>query len=263
MKQKIWILVVLLFASGCTAPASTMNETSKMGEPFSLEKNGSEIIGCTNIDRSTYGIVDAVFEKLPPLPACLQSITDVYETKKFSDEIFFTPEFFLQPEFYPSFENTGLMFWNDPSSSHWGVVGYGAYPSKKNITMKRGETATVYYYLHSGFGVRTYQGIRLNPLTESEPPGGQLKVKLDYNAANGLLLGPTFPKFQPSWAHRVDVKVRIPETSSTGKAIIAINSDNPEEFIEQSWDLGGRKYFRATQFIGSKTVMKLEIDIVE
>lgn len=253
----------MLFASGCISPTGITENPDETKIPFSLEKNGNEILGCTNIDRSTYGIIDAVFEKLPSAPACLQSIIDVYEAKKFSDETFFTPEFFLQPEFYPSFENTGLMFWKDPSSSHWGVVGYGAYPSKKNITLKRGETVTVYYYLHSGFGVRTYQGIRLKPVVESEPPGGYLTVALDYNTGNGLLLGPTFPKFQPNWAHRVDVKVRIPETSSTGKAIIVFNSDNPEEFIEQSWDLGGRKYFRATQFIGSKTVMRLEIDITE
>lgn len=220
------------------------------------------IKGCVDLDRSSYKIPPAVFESLPAAPKCFWSLVKRYQNKQFLDDSFFTPSFFLQPEFYPTFESQGLSYWLSPNATHWGAVGYGYFPSNKVLKGKQEETIHVRFFFHSGFGVRTFQGLRLEPFFENEVDQNKVVVTLDSESQNGFWLGPSFPKFDSHWAKAVDVTILILPSALPGDVSFSLKTKPPFPDGAQAWStLFGKSYYNATDFVGEQSIMRVDLKI--
>ena len=223
--------------------------------------NSSERIhGCVDLNRESYGLTPAVFENLPVPPNCFVSVVQAYREQKFSDNFFFTPDFFLQPEFFASFEKNGLEYWKNPVATHWGVVGFGAFPTERALSIRPGQTIRTRFFFHSGFGVRTFQGVRLEPEWQGGIPAG-VEIGLDENSATGFLLGPAFPKFGAHWAKAVDVTVRALPFASSGDFSLVLKTKAPSESQKMQWQETLLRYFDATQFVGELPAMRLRLRV--
>ncbi|MEM4326898.1 MAG: hypothetical protein QXZ13_01875, partial [Candidatus Diapherotrites archaeon] len=109
--------------------------------------------------RETYGLPEIVFSQLPEMPKDFNLLVERYRNGVLKEESFFSEKYYLQPEFYPSFLIHGINYWKNPITSHWGAYGYGVYPSKKSITIYKGEEKEIVFFVYSGYGIRSYQGI--------------------------------------------------------------------------------------------------------
>ena len=161
--------------------------------------------------RKAYGFSQTVFSELPAPPTDFNKIVGLYQEGKFTDDFFFSEKYFFQPEFYPSFVKNGLGYWLNPSATHWAAYGYGSFPIKKTITVKQGEKGRARFFIHSGYGVRSYQGVGLKTVFSDEKAKDYFDVKID----EPFLLGPNYPKFERNWAK--DVLVEISQKGNTPK----------------------------------------------
>lgn len=220
------------------------------------------IENCLYLDRNSYGIAPAVFEALPKPPKCFLSFVQLYHSQKFSDDFFFSPNFFLQPEFYPNFERDGLPYWQNPIATHWGAIGFGSYPFERSLTAKPGETVRTRFFFHSGFGVRTFQGMRLGPEFENASDEQWVKVELDSESKNGFLLGPSYPKFDENWAKAIDVQLTVLPNAppSTIRILLKTRAPTAEKLAE--WrSKKGKQYYNATDFVGEQTAMRIVLQV--
>lgn len=231
-------------------------------DSFVPADSNAEIGNCINLDRNAYGIAPAVFESLPKPPKCFSSFVQLYRTNQFSDEFFFGPNFFLQPEFYSNFEKDGLPYWTNPIATHWGAIGFGASPFERNLDAKPGETIRTRFFFHSGFGVRTFQGLRLEPEFENPSDAQFVQIKLDSDSENGFLLGPSFPKFDANWAKAVDVQLIVLPGASQKTIAIRLKTRAPMPQTEAQWAAKyPNRYFNATAFVGEQTAMRIFLSI--
>lgn len=248
------VLLFLLLLSGC------VSLSSENYFPF----NSNSISGCVNLSRENYSLPPAVFENLPSAPACFVSLVERYHSQSFSDEYFFTPEFFLQPEFFPEFEKSGLDYWMNPLATHWGAVGYGSFPSEKKISIRSGEESRARIFLHSGFGVRTFQGASLRVEFENPSDEKWVSVSLDENSVNGFLLGPTFPKFDSRWVRPVDVLVRVSPGAPSLTIPLRVRVLAPPAGMQDQWSRElGEKYYDATSYVGERVAFRVFIQTSE
>jgi hypothetical protein len=213
---------------------------------------------CHALDRSVYSLPPGVFENLPPLSACFVSAAYTFESGAFRDASFFTSSYYLQPEFYPSFFTQGLPQWQNPIGTHYGVVGYGAYPSFQILSIRPGETKTVRVFFYSGFGVRGYQGAALQPVFQNPAHASFVSVFLDENATNGFLLGPNFPKFSREWVKPVDITIALSPAAPPDEIILAVETRAPPLRIQEA-GAALPYYSSITQFVGERPAFYLTI----
>lgn len=220
------------------------------------------IQNCVGLDRNSYGISSAVFESLPKPPKCFSSFMQLYRANQFSDDFFFSKNFFLQPEFYPNFESQGLSYWTSPIATHWGAIGFGASPFERSVNAKPGETVRTRFFFHSGFGVRTFQGLRLEAEFENPSDAQWVQVKLDSESENGFLLGPSFPKFDQNWAKAIDAQLAVLPGASTKTIAIRLKTKAPGPLVAEEWAAKNpNRYFNATAFVGEQTAMRILLNI--
>jgi len=222
---------------------------------------GTDINGCIDLNRSSYNLPNAVFEALPPPPKCFVSIIQAYANGKFSDSGFFSKQFFSQPEFYSNFETQGLQYWENPVATHYGAIGYGSFPGSVSLSAKQGETVETRFFFHSGFGVRSFQGMRLEPEFENPADAQFVQVSLDEESQNGFLLGPSFPKFDKDWAKAVEVKIIILPGAVQKTVKIFLKTRAPDSLLEEQWRNSHSLYYNATDFVGSMPVMQAILQI--
>ncbi len=226
--------------------------------PSSKKLSGIE--NCRDVNRSPYPFPLETFDFLPSPPACLLSVSTAFSSKQYSDVSFFSPEYFLQPEFYPSFFEEGIPKWINPMSSHFGVVGFGAFPSQQTMGVSPGKTYHGRIFWHSGFGVRGFQGGKLVVSFADPSDENKLNVRLDANAQKGVILGPTFPQFNPLWVHPVDVFVSFPENMVPSTVSFWLVSENPESsFSDFAREKYGALYHEVTEFVGSRPVAQITV----
>lgn len=212
---------------------------------------------CTSIDREAYGIPLAVFSELPPLPSCFATIVHAYRAGRISDENFIDRSYFLQPEFFPGFEENGLSQWVMPSTTHYGAVGYASYPSSLRLPVQRGSRVSFRFFVRAGYGVRSYQGMRvsssLNVLPEKS---STVQVVLDENATEGFVMGPTFPKFESSWVKEVWAHVTLAPDAPVGEITLSFSSGSPTRDVSLEVP-SGRPYQDATYLLGSQPLLEV------
>lgn len=189
--------------------------------------------------RKAYGIPLSVFEELPSAPSDFNEIVSLYHKRIFSYEGFFSEKYFLQPEFYPSFMESGLNYWLNPSTTHWGAYGYGSFPTNKTVFLSRSGKTRIVFFMHSGYGVQNFQGIQLQ--SKFNEPGAE--NFFDVNILEPVfLIGPNFPKFDKSWAKAVFIDISAKDTAPDGIFSAGISvSLSPQEFRDK-WakKLGGQ-----------------------
>lgn len=228
---------------------------------FQPEKPGvPSNASCSTPLRESYSVSPLIFQNLPPFPRCFFPVVREYQSNRFSDDYFFAPEYYLQPEFFPYFFPHGLSAWQNPSSTHYGAVGFGAFPQTKTISLAPAESASIRFFVHSGFGVHAYQGMRLE--SQTIPVQNQLELTLDPISRDGFLLAPTFPAFSREWVHPVDVNIFIPPSTPPGEYVVHFVSAPPASEVNSRWSLPpALLYFDATQFVGERSVFTLTVRV--
>ena len=244
----ILILILLLFflIQGEEKPPFDKNQIDKTKETNLLLKQ-----------REGYGISSAVFSELPVPPKDFNKIVSLYHQGKFNDEMFFSEKYFSQPEFYPSFLANGLTYWQQPVTTHYGAYGYGSFPIKKTIVLKKGEEFKGKFFVHSGYGVRTFQGIQLNSVFDKGEEFFDVIIKEPV-----FLLEPNFPKLKKGWAKDVLFDVQVKENAPEGFYSLKIFVSSPPEELSEKWSKEHEKYFDAATFSTDKPLFELQI-IVE
>ena len=221
----------------------------------------SSFDNCENVDRAAYEVSPVVFAELPPLPRCFYSVVKKFHDHSFNDASFFSREYFLQPEFYPNFLEQGLSFWKTPDGERYGVVGFGAFPAEQTISLSPGSSKVIRVFVHSGFGVRSFQGMKLVPSFKTLAQN--VSVSLDEESEKGFLLGPSFPVFNENWAKSVDVLVSADASAPTHVVELVIKSSPPSSRDEVEWEQVNSLYYSATQFVGEQTVARVFIKVVK
>ncbi|MDD5148555.1 MAG: hypothetical protein PHH08_03770 [Candidatus ainarchaeum sp.] len=258
--RKLFALLaaVLLIAGAFAVLFIKQGETEKNGNNF-MQENSGKIIGCIDLNRQSYNLAQAVFESLPSPPKCFASIMQLRNRGEFSDDFFFTKEFFLQPEFYPVFLQNGMEYWTSPTATHWGAIGFGCFPYEKTIKIKPGSAAKTRLFLHAGFGVRTFQGMRIVPEFENSEDAEFVKITLDRESEEGFLLGPAFPKFDSGWAKAIDAEIGVLKNPAKKTIKIFLKTKSPEEKQALEWQKKYANYYNATDFVGEKIISSITI----
>jgi len=239
--KKIFSLAIIFFLIVVTAGCLQNNEKTNSSAGIALNEN-VEKNSLTEL-RQTYKIPLAVFEELPSAPSDFNRIVSLYHKGTFRQDMFFSEKYYLQPEFYPSFTQNGLNYWLNPSTTHRGVYGYGYFPIKRIIFIKPGEKAQVAFFLHSGYGVRTFQGMHLQPIFKKAGTEEFFDVRIKEPT---FLLGPNFPKFNKSWAKAILLEVSAKEDAPKGSFAINIAVSSPPPEFNDRWKKElGNQYFNA------------------
>lgn len=173
--------------------------------------------------RNGYGIPLGVFEGLPKPPADFEKLVELMHKGAYTNYAFFPPEYFLQPEFYESFNSNTRAYWTNPSMTHYGAAGYGFYPSFQEISILPGDRITAAFFVHAGFGVQNYQGLKV--VAKNNYQGTTVSV-----AEPEFVLGYSYPKFSNTWAKKVVVIV------SSGKN--ALPGEYKIDFSAQAFQAG-------------------------
>ncbi len=214
--------------------------------------------GCVSADRSAYGVSLDVFSKLPPLPSCIRSASSAFASGTFTDVFFFSSDFYLQPEFYPSFFTDGLGKYSSPTPTHYGAVGYGAFPHSIRRELLPSVSVKERIFFHSGFGVRSYQGGHLRVEYAIPEDAGHVQVVLDPSSSSDFLLGPAYPVFSPLWVRPVDLTITMGPGSPYRDVIIYLVTDAPSgEFMEAQQSLYSGIFNSFTDYVGSQRVATL------
>lgn len=214
---------------------------------------------CRSADRSSYGVDSAVFSRLPSLPACILSVSDSFNNRQFTDSFFFAPDYYLQPEFYPSFFTEGLSKFTSPVATHYGAVGYGAFPHEWVVPRDSSRVHSTRIFFHSGFGVRSFQAGSLDVEFAIPEDAGHVVVSLDSSSSEGFFLGPSFPIFHPSWVKPVDVSVSVKPSAPYREIVVYLVTRPPSSsFMDSVSPIAGSLY-SLTDWVGSQRVITLVI----
>lgn len=152
------------------------------------------------------------------------------------------PEYYMQPEFYPTFKISGVKFWTQPDPRYWVPHGFGSYPSVQSDTLSlsgRKDCSGV-VFVHSSWGVQTYQGFTLMPSNETL---NNFDITIE---PQNFLVGPAWPKFAENWVQRVAVNCHLKDGVPPGSYNIVINVVNPPKELQEQWEFAYKNvYFDA------------------
>lgn len=152
------------------------------------------------------------------------------ELRKQADICELSKEYYLQPDFYADSWEVGKQHYEKHDYSRWLVYGHGAYPAYPKAVFfsnKVGEEMQICTLYHTGWGVETYQGLKLIP---EENKYFEVVIKPDE-----FLLQPTFPNFDTGWVKKVNITVRIKQTLPSGVYDIVVDVVNPSKEKRDEW----------------------------
>ena len=139
--------------------------------------------------------------------------------------------FYKRPEFYGvSWDLCKERFYKNHDYRIWGVYGHGAYPGNRRVVMGSndpGEWISFCSFYRTGWGIETWQGIRLVP-----EKSRYFDVKIE---PEEFLLTPTFPKFTYNWSRKIQYTVTVKEKPPSGVYTINIGVDNPYSDTAFKW----------------------------
>ncbi len=186
---------------------------------------------------------------LYPIPenfTCLEWSPDYLTCLKLDDD----KKYLTQPEFYPTWESQGVKYYiglkPGVGIAYEGISGFGAYPGALVIkssgfeALKAGMDVVAVTYVYTSWGVRSYQGFRLNTDFPGEVRAelGKFEAKNPPNARDffdlkispeEILLEPNYLFFYPNWAQKVTINIHVKESTPPGKYVIAFSPANPSD----------------------------------
>lgn len=281
-KRNLIFLVLALFfvffIFGCVEP----KENAVQKNEFVNEISGNEITETPeekaeerfpNPDRSAYGNgifidenrnsyeqgIENAFLNLPEMPKDFAKVKFNLENGYYDALAPALGEkYYLQPEFLQNFEREALTQWKSPDLTHWGVYGYGFYPSALGYYMENQQSVDAYFFLHTAWNVETYQGAKIVPVLSDEMKG---KFELEISPET-ILLEPTYPIVQKGWIYKIKVKITPKVALEKGEYAIKLEAASPDAKFNNEWGEKYENYFPAGGSGGGKSLVEIKI-IVE
>ncbi|MDO8626850.1 MAG: hypothetical protein Q7K42_00150 [Candidatus Diapherotrites archaeon] len=220
------------------------------GTNFTAVTGGEAVL----LERQNYGIPMSVFEDLPILP---KDFAESNYIPLGTDYTNFSEDYFLQPEFFPSFGENSLAYWRNPDPKRYVALGYGFFPGVQKIIVKKGTAINARFFMHSGFGVQSFQGMKVKVISGGENSNVEVKVLSDE-----FLLGPNFPKFSKNWAKAIDVKVFPNDSTETGLHVFRFGVEFPSTKSSEWRKIYGDNYFDASS-AGASFFHEMQIEVVD
>ena len=259
-------MVFASFISGCVQPEEIEGKEKVTDE---------EIEEFENPDRDAYGtgifLIDEnrnVMEKpikeafvlLPGMPGDfafrvneMLEIENVRKFKEFTEDL--DKSYYKQPEFLPTFESAGLPYWQNPRLEIWGVMGWGIFPADQHLSVSRGREVVTHFYIHSAWGIETFQGVRLYPFFPEQNYNSSGNLYNEQNAEatskyfevevspENFLLEPTYSIISENWIYRVDVKIGVSGDAEAGTYVLGFNGTSPSPELNERWGSKYERYF--------------------
>ena len=138
--------------------------------------------------------------------------------------------YYLQPDFYEESWEVGKSHYTEHDYSRWRVHGYGAYPGYPGVVFvsnRKGEEMETCTLYRTGWGVETWQGIKLVPEKSK-----YFEVVID---PDEFLLPPSFPDFDEGWVKKLNITVRAKQIPLTGHYEIVVDVVSPSEEKSEKW----------------------------
>ena len=195
------------------------------------------------------------FENLPPFPEDFYSVLkEINSGNRLITDV--GEGYYKQPEFYPTFtQNIGLM---KSGRQHWGVLGYGAFPSDVRVTAGRDGELAVTTIIHSSWLVETYQGLRMTTVL-GEGLEDYFDVSIEPEA---ILLEPSYPRFGSNWARKITFRVRMKDPPA-GDYLIGANPSAPPGEASREWASGFQgKYTEVGGFGVGRPLFQIHLTIL-
>lgn len=216
-KKSLGLLAAIIISSAIIATALYFNsgESESSGAP----------------DQRDAEINNTVFSDLPAIPANFTMIKrDLYgnqikDLSKISDSVY------KQPEFYPTWERNGRSWFTEHDYSRWGVHGWGIFPSEISYSisnMSAGDTMEIYSFLHTSWGIETWQGLKIIPKYNTTYFNVQ-------TVPEEILLEPTFPKFYYNWTQRLSLNITAKQKIPAGTYSFSFNVISPSDKKNEEW----------------------------
>lgn len=136
-----------------------------------------------------------------------------------------------QPDFYPTWEQSGVSKYIDHDYTRWGVHGYGFFPSEQTwsvTNMQEGNVMKFNTFLHTSWGVETWQGMKLIPINNNS----LFDVTI---TPDEFYLEPTFPIFSSEWTKIIEFEVTAKDTIPVGSYEISCLVVPPNESRTEEW----------------------------
>ncbi|MBI4043995.1 MAG: hypothetical protein HY393_04285 [Candidatus Diapherotrites archaeon] len=183
-------------------------------------------------DRSSYGVPLQTFAMLSPLPEDFGIALYLVASGKIEDLDVFTEAYYTQPEFYPSFVSNGMVYYSNHPPDRYGALGFGFYPSPTFARAEPGGTGIATVFLHSGFGVETWQGLHVQVEVSDElKPFFSFKSEQD-----AYLVCPSYPLFEPCWAQKVRIPFSVNPQTPSGTYTFSIKTRQPPQAMQEEWE---------------------------
>jgi len=197
-----------------------------------------------------------VWSELPIVPEDFGEINYLMQNGKFFALSSLGEEYWKQPEFYPSWKNCPK-YWTEPDPRYWTPNGYGAYVSNQFTTVTKGEEFYAIVYVHSGCGVQTWQGTRLEVSNNARD---YFNISV---TPNEFLLEPMFPQIKYGWVKRIEIKGSIKEETQEGVYDIFIDVIPPSKEKQDEWSSEYKtQYFNASQGVRpARALISLEVTV--
>ena len=178
--------------------------------------------------NSIHEEVPVYIEEIPPKPSDFDSI--ISELRNETDICELSETYYIQPEFYGDSWEVGKQHYENHDYSRWLVHGYGAYPAHPKAVFSSnevGEEVQICTLYRTGWGVETYQGLKLIPEKSK-----YFEVVIN---PDEFLLQPTFPHFDIGWVKKLNITVRIKQIPPIGTYSIVVDVANPSEKKGKEW----------------------------
>jgi hypothetical protein len=226
-RQKVWGIILIIIGIGIVSTWILLDFGTESTTIISTEKT---TFNPFDVNRSVYHLPERVFSDLPALPNDTGVIRQTMSQKNIGTLNIIGPEYYLQPEFYPTFTEQGLSFLTNPNTDVWRSFGINIFPTMTLVELSPGETKTIRFFIHSAWGVRNYQGIKLGEITYNAP---SQKLSVTPLPKSSFLVGPNYPFFDSGWVQAVDVLIKADPQLPEGQYQITIPVTNATDDFSQ------------------------------
>ena len=175
--------------------------------------------------------IDSVTQRLPEKPETYELIKRNFYDSQIDDFTQLDIGVWKNPDFYPTWDRSGIISFTEHDYTRWGVHGYGFFPSEASwgvTNMQAGDELTFHTFLHTAWGVETWQGVKLAPVCNSE----LFDVTL---SPNEFYLEPIYPFFYEEWTKMIEFKVVAKTDVPTGTYPITLKVESPSKELNEQW----------------------------
>lgn len=243
--------IVFIILSGCTQegiiltnPNQPTSDTPDRGH-FIFEKwaeQHAQTLEETKLFfEQTYGMKNEqeIFAALPAVPEDMDEWDKGWSANDINGLANVPENVYVQPEFHPTFNENGLKPWMNTTPNPPATFGIMSAPADQEVAIQQEETAfETILFVGSAWGATYYQGVGLTYTLEPDAPH-----TIEISPRN-VLAGPTFPRFDEEWMHRITIKGTIHPEAGVKEYVLRIYPTQPHPDYEQQWYATHSPYLR-------------------